>query len=206
MNSNKLIKVSFGGGCHWCTEAVFQAVKGVFQVQQGYLSTLEESEVFYEGIILKYDPDLIQMKSLIAIHLKTHQSASNHSRRDGYLSAVYVFNEQQKLQVIKILKMFQKKYSSKFITQAIMFGKFEESREQLYLVGSLQIIGAIGLCAGYFLDLNLLTIISAIGLALLMLLGFGVRLRIRDTFIQSAPSVIYSAINIYIAIAVIYEN
>ena len=77
--------------------------------------------------------------------------------------------------------------------------------KQLYLVGSLQIIGAIGLCAGYFLDLNLLTIISAIGLALLMLLGFGVRLRTRDTFIQSAPSVIYSAINTYIAIAVIYE-
>lgn len=73
----------------------------------------------------------------------------------------------------------------------------------LNLVGILQIIGALGLFFGYFLNLELLAIISAIGLALLMLLGFGVRIKIKDSFIQSAPSCIYSAINTYISIAII---
>jgi peptide-methionine (S)-S-oxide reductase len=33
-----LIKIGFGGGCHWCTESVFQALKGVQKVEQGWFA------------------------------------------------------------------------------------------------------------------------------------------------------------------------
>jgi hypothetical protein len=72
------------------------------------------------------------------------------------------------------------------------------------LVGTLQIFGALALVLGY-LYYPVVGIIAAIGLALLMLLGFGVRLKIKDKAIQSAPSLLYAIINTYIAIVLIYK-
>ncbi|TRO66485.1 DoxX family protein [Christiangramia sabulilitoris] len=72
--------------------------------------------------------------------------------------------------------------------------------KQLKLVGSLQIAGAIGLGLGYLYLLEL-SILAASGLMVLMILGFGVRLKIRDTFLQSSPSILYALINAYIALS-----
>ena len=69
--------------------------------------------------------------------------------------------------------------------------------KQRTFVGLLQLIGAIGLLVGYFYEVTI-TIISAFGLCLLMILGFGVRLKIRDSVIQSAPAFLYALINGYI--------
>lgn len=71
----------------------------------------------------------------------------------------------------------------------------------LNLIGSLQIAGAIGLGLGYFFY-PVLSFYAALGLSVLMLLGFGVRLKIKDSFIQSAPSFSYAVLNAYIAIAI----
>lgn len=64
------------------------------------------------------------------------------------------------------------------------------------LTGSLEIIGALGLLAGLFF-LPIL-IIAAAGLSLLMLLGFGTRLVIKDPFLQSLPSFVFLLVNAYI--------
>ena len=34
-----MAKAGFGGGCHWCTEGVFQALRGVAQVDQGFVQS-----------------------------------------------------------------------------------------------------------------------------------------------------------------------
>ncbi|MGB5436881.1 MAG: DoxX family protein [Maribacter sp.] len=62
------------------------------------------------------------------------------------------------------------------------------------LVGGIQLLGALGLLLGYLYS-PLLQIVAASGLSILMVLGFLVRLRIRDSFIQSAPSLIYAVLN-----------
>ena len=67
------------------------------------------------------------------------------------------------------------------------------------LVGVLQLVGAGGLVLGYFY-LPMLSVIAAGGLSLLMILGFGVRLKIKDTLWQSAPSFFFAVINAYITI------
>jgi len=74
--------------------------------------------------------------------------------------------------------------------------------KHLKLVGILQILGALGLGLGY-LFLPYLSVVAAVGLSILMLFGFGVRLKIKDSVIQSSPSIIYAIINAYIAIALI---
>ena len=67
------------------------------------------------------------------------------------------------------------------------------------VVGILQLMGAAGLLLGYFY-VPVLSIIAAVGLSLLMMLGFTVRLKIKDNIVQSSPSFIYAVINAYIAI------
>jgi len=81
------------------------------------------------------------------------------------------------------------------------FFRYGLSKQQR-LIGALQILGAFGLSFG-FVYLPILGIVSAIGLSLLMILGFGVRLKIKDSVVQSAPSIIYAIINAYIAIALL---
>ncbi|RMB59439.1 hypothetical protein EAX61_07580 [Dokdonia sinensis] len=72
------------------------------------------------------------------------------------------------------------------------------------LVGALQVAGAVALLIGYFY-IPLLAFIGAVGLSVLMLFGFGVRLKIKDTPLQSSPSLIYCILNAVIAYS-IYVN
>ena len=66
------------------------------------------------------------------------------------------------------------------------------------LTGVLQIIAGIGLLIGLYQS-NLLAFIATTGLSLLMLMGFLVRLKIKDSFLLSAPSFIFVLINVYLA-------
>jgi len=98
-----LERISFGGGCHWCTEAVFQNIKGVCRVEQGYVASFGTESELSEGVIVEFDTKHISLETLIRIHLKTHNSTANHSMRYKYRSAIYVFSEMQKKEVNKIL-------------------------------------------------------------------------------------------------------
>ena len=90
-----LKKIALGGGCHWCTEAVFQSLKGVVSVEQGYIASLVKHSAFSEGVIVHFNANIISLKTLIEIHLYTHKSTSNHSMREKYRSAIYVFSKSQ---------------------------------------------------------------------------------------------------------------
>lgn len=70
--------------------------------------------------------------------------------------------------------------------------------KQRNLVGVLQLLGGVGLVIGYYYN-SLLILISASCLSLLMLLGFGVRLKIKDSVVQSTPALFYAILNAYIA-------
>ncbi|WP_047414964.1 DoxX family protein [Cellulophaga sp. Hel_I_12] len=65
-------------------------------------------------------------------------------------------------------------------------------------VGVLQLLGAIGLAIGYYFS-PMLILVSASCLSLLMLLGFGVRLKIKDSLVLATPALFYALLNAYIA-------
>ena len=67
------------------------------------------------------------------------------------------------------------------------------------LVGYLQLLGGFGLLVGLIWKPAL--VISSGGLALLMLIGFGVRVKMRDGFLESMPSLIFMILNSYICFA-----
>lgn len=124
-------KIALGGGCHWCTEAVFQSLVGVENVEQGYVASEGEYHTFSEAVIVHFNAELISLNTLIEIHLHTHKSTSNHSMREKYRSAVYTFSEEQKMSVEKIIDELQIEFDSKIVTKVYPFSKFKASREAI---------------------------------------------------------------------------
>lgn len=78
------------------------------------------------------------------------------------------------------------------------FRRFGLPDSQRILTGVLQLMGAAGLIAG--LIMPALGLLSSAGLALMMLIAFGVRIRIKDGLAQSAPSLAFMIINGYLAL------
>ena len=92
----RLAKVGFGGGCHWCTEGVFQALRGVGQVEQGFLQSEAPADAWAEGVIVTFDPSVIGLTTLSEVHLRTHSATRARSPQSKYRSAIYVFEESQR--------------------------------------------------------------------------------------------------------------
>lgn len=126
-----LHKTGFSGGCHWCTEAVFQDLKGVHKVEQGYLTTTPDASSFSEGVIVHYNPEVISLKTLIEIHLYTHSSTSNHSFRGKYHSAIYYFTPEDAEAGKAAINELQKDFKKEIITGVLPFRKFRASRDSL---------------------------------------------------------------------------
>ncbi|MHA6279768.1 peptide-methionine (S)-S-oxide reductase [Salinimicrobium sp. CAU 1759] len=124
-------KIGLGGGCHWCTEAVFQAVEGVTKVEQGYISSDPPADDFSEAVIVHYLPKKVKLKRLLEIHLHTHNSTSNHSFRKKYRSAVYCFSSEPEKKAKEILEVLQKQFEEKLVTQVLNVREFKASRESI---------------------------------------------------------------------------
>lgn len=123
-------KIALGGGCHWCTEAIFQSLVGVERVEQGFVASDGLNTTFSEGVIVHFDPQIVSLETLIEIHLYTHESTSQHSMRKKYRSAVYCFSQLQwreaQLALLKLQQMFEKR----IITKVLPFKTFKPSEEQ----------------------------------------------------------------------------
>lgn len=71
------------------------------------------------------------------------------------------------------------------------------------LTGVLQLAGSLGLVAGFYSQA--LLVFSAGGLAMLMLLGVIVRMRIRDPLIAIAPAAFYFCLNLFLVVSALSE-
>ncbi len=126
-----ITKVGFGGGCHWCTEAVFQALVGVKSVEQGWIASTDGNSAFSEAVVVHFNASEVSLSILIKAHLMTHSSTSNHSMRKKFRSAVYTFNEDQAVESTNILQYFQEDSADKIITKVYPFSDFKPSRNDL---------------------------------------------------------------------------
>ncbi|TXE19343.1 peptide methionine sulfoxide reductase [Psychroserpens burtonensis] len=123
--------IGFGGGCHWCTEAVFQSLKGVVSVAQGYIASNHENSSFSEGVYIDYNPKTVNLQLLINVHLLTHKSTKNHSMRYKYRSAIYTFSQIQRTKVETILVELNKNKGDDYITEVLDIETFKASNEEI---------------------------------------------------------------------------
>ena len=108
--STKLDTATFGEGCFWCTEAVFERLKGVKSVVSGYSGGSVPNPT-YEAVCsgktghaevtqIVYDPDEISYEELLIVFFRTHDPTSlNRQGADAgtqYRSVIFYHNEKQK--------------------------------------------------------------------------------------------------------------
>ncbi|NIJ52196.1 peptide-methionine (S)-S-oxide reductase [Dyadobacter arcticus] len=123
-------KIGLGGSCHWCTEAIFQSLKGVLHVSQGWIASDDNPARFSEAVVVESYPAQIFLPTLIEIHLHTHSCTSDHSKRSKYRSAIYTFSDEQFYWANQAIEKLQADFDERIITEVIPFGKFRLNDER----------------------------------------------------------------------------
>jgi peptide-methionine (S)-S-oxide reductase len=125
------VKIGLGGGCHWCTEGVFESLSGVTKVNQGWIASNGKHSNFSEAVEVFFDPAVISLSDLIEIHLYTHASRSNHSMRGKYRSAIYVYDNIQFKQALHVLNVLRSDFNKALVTQVYAFKSFKQNKIEL---------------------------------------------------------------------------
>ncbi len=140
-NSKPNLQVAtFGSGCFWCNEAIFERVNGVIEVVSGYSGGTFENPTYKEVTTgttghaectqIKYDPSVIIYDELLEIFWKTHDPTTlNRQGNDigtQYRSIIFYHNEEQK-QKAKYYKRKleeEKVFLNPIVTEIVEFKKF----------------------------------------------------------------------------------
>lgn len=144
--SQKRLEVAtLGGGCFWCTEAVFSLVKGVEKVESGYSGGKLENPTYEqvstgttghaEVIQITFDPDTISFKGILEIFFSTHDPTSlNRQGNDigtQYRSIIIYHNDQQKTTAEQVIKELTnaKAWNKPIVTQLEPFKAFYKAED-----------------------------------------------------------------------------
>jgi len=122
--------VGFGGGCHWCTEGVFQALLGVSQVDQGFVQSDAPADTWDEGVIVTFDLSVVQLATLSEVHLRTHSATRARSPRGKYRSAIYTFEDSQRQETELAIARFAEETGKVVHTLVLPFRSFRASDER----------------------------------------------------------------------------
>jgi peptide-methionine (S)-S-oxide reductase len=109
-DSDKTELATFGGGCFWCTEAVFDRIEGVRSVMPGYAGGSTETPTYEEVctgtsghaevIQITYDPAIISYEELLEVFWKAHDPTTlNRQGADigsQYRSVIFYRNQDEK--------------------------------------------------------------------------------------------------------------
>lgn len=125
-----MAKLGFGGGCHWCTEGVFQALRGVAQVDQGFVQSDAPADTWAEAVIVTFDPSVIELATLSEVHLRTHSATKARSPRGRYRSAIYIFEDSQRHEAEQATARFAEESGKAVHTLVLPFRSFRASDER----------------------------------------------------------------------------
>lgn len=136
---------TFGGGCFWCTEAIFKRLRGVDEVVSGYAGGRRESPSYEEvsmGVTghaevvqIEFDPKIISYKKLLEIFFHLHDPTTlNRQGNDvgeQYRSVIFYHNQSQKedAETVKDEIAESGMYHDPIVTEIVPFEKFYTAEE-----------------------------------------------------------------------------
>jgi peptide-methionine (S)-S-oxide reductase len=131
---------TFGNGCFWCTEAIFEQLEGVDKVASGYAGGEVKNPSYKavctgttghaEVIRLTFDPKVISYRELLDVFFSTHDPTTlNRQGADvgtQYRSAIFYHNDAQKLAAEKMIADLEKEkiFDSKIVTEITPINNF----------------------------------------------------------------------------------
>jgi peptide-methionine (S)-S-oxide reductase len=118
--------ITLGGGCFWCTEAVYEQVRGVLAVESGYCNghvlrpTYEQvcqgDTGHAEVVRVTFDPQTISLREVLEIFFATHDPTTlnrqGHDVGPQYRSGIYLEHESQRDTVQRVWSEAQKAYQT----------------------------------------------------------------------------------------------
>lgn len=131
-------KATFGGGCFWCTEAIFQQLNGVIAVESGYSGGRGANPTYREVssgltghaevINIIYDKQIISYENLLRVHLSSHNPTTINKqgadRGTQYRSIVLFRNEEEQKVAVQVMQDMQPLFEDIIVTELIAFEAF----------------------------------------------------------------------------------
>ena len=138
--SKDLQKATLGGGCFWCTEAIYLELKGVVDVKPGYSGGYVKNPTYKqvcdgttghaEVVQITFDPEVVSYSEILEVFFMTHDPTTlNRQGNDvgpQYRSAIFYHNEEQKEVAERVIDLFEKEevYSKPIVTEVSEFDQF----------------------------------------------------------------------------------
>ncbi|MET3978797.1 peptide-methionine (S)-S-oxide reductase [Mucilaginibacter sp. UYP25] len=150
-------KITFGNGCFWCTEAIFQHLKGVISVASGYTGGHTVNPTYMElcngntghaeAVEVAYDAGELSFDELLLIFFKTHNpTLVNRQGNDmgtQYRSAIFYHTHEQKQHAEAMIKKLKEEnvFDKPIVTEITPAGEFykaEDHHQNYYNVNPLK--------------------------------------------------------------------
>ena len=140
----------FGGGCFWCTEAIFQRLKGVASVESGYAGGQTANPTYEqvsagntghaEAIKVVFDSAQIKYTDLLNVFFGTHDPTTPNQQGNDigsqYRSAIFYTSEEQMAETKKFIEQLESEgvFDDPIVTEVVKLNKFwpAESYHQRY--------------------------------------------------------------------------
>jgi peptide-methionine (S)-S-oxide reductase len=135
----------FGGGCFWCTEAVFQMLRGVEKVESGYAGGTKENPSYEavssgttghaEVIRVTYDPAQISYEDLLTVFFGSHDPTTPNRQGNDvgeqYRSIILYTDDMQKEAAENLIKKLQADITdhTRIVTQVVPLGTFFKAED-----------------------------------------------------------------------------
>lgn len=135
-----MMTATFGGGCFWCTEAIFSALNGVEQVTSGYAGGHVERPTYdqvssgttghAECIQILFDPDVITYEQVLEVFFLTHDPTTvnrqGHDSGTQYRSIILVHDETQRAVAERVRSRVTatKIYDQPIVTEIVAYTGF----------------------------------------------------------------------------------
>jgi len=145
MIAKNLQLATIGGGCFWCTEAVFQEVKGVEKVVSGYSGGNAPGHPTYreicsgltghaEVVQVTFDANIISYEDILVIFMTTHDPTTLNrqgaDRGTQYRSVIYYHNDEQKEIAEIVSKEIAPFYENTIVTEISPLNVFYEAEKE----------------------------------------------------------------------------
>jgi len=145
MTTKNVQLATLGGGCFWCTEAVFQEVKGVETVVSGYSGGNVPGRPTYreicsgltghaEVVQVTFDANVISYEDILVIFMTTHDPTTLNrqgaDRGTQYRSVIYYHDENQKEIAEVVSKEISPYYENPVVTEIAPLDVFYEAEKE----------------------------------------------------------------------------